>query len=158
MASNNCWLDLAEYDLETAEVMFISKRYLYVGLMCHQTIEKALKAIYSKKYNEVPPRIHNLARLLKLNNLGDEIPDDLLEILHRKRQSDHTFQLRGDDEIMGSSSAQRSWFLSLEKQNKNYGKSALPLSGRVVSPVKRGAKSNRYPRASCTIGWASLRG
>ncbi len=83
MASNNYWLDLAEYDLETAEVMFISKRYLYVGFMCHQTIEKTLKAIYSKKYNEVPPRIHNLARLLKLNNLGDEIPADLLEVLHQ---------------------------------------------------------------------------
>jgi HEPN domain-containing protein len=51
--------------------------------MCHQTIEKALKAIYSKKFNEVPPRIHNLARLLKLNDLSDEIPDDLLEALHQ---------------------------------------------------------------------------
>ena len=83
MTSGNYWLDLAKYDLETAEAMLISKRYLYVGFMCHQTIEKALKAIYLKNHNEVPPRIHNLARLLKLNDLSNEIPADLLEVIHQ---------------------------------------------------------------------------
>lgn len=39
------WIDLSEYDLETAEAMLVSKRYLYVGFMCHQTIEMALKHI-----------------------------------------------------------------------------------------------------------------
>jgi hypothetical protein len=34
------WIDLSDYDLETAEAMFQSKRFLYVGFMCHQTIEK----------------------------------------------------------------------------------------------------------------------
>ncbi|KAA6342067.1 hypothetical protein EZS27_010168 [termite gut metagenome] len=29
---------------ETAEVMLQNKRYLYVGFMCHQTIEKVFKA------------------------------------------------------------------------------------------------------------------
>ena len=38
------WLDLAEYDLDTAKAMLKSRRYLYVGFMCHQVIEKALKA------------------------------------------------------------------------------------------------------------------
>ena len=50
--------------------------------MCHQSIEKILKAIYSKSFNEVPPRIHNLARLLILVKLNDKIPEDLLEVLH----------------------------------------------------------------------------
>ena len=82
MPTDNYWLDLAEYDLETAEIMLLSKRYLYVGFMCHQTIEKALKGIYAKKHNEVPPRIHNLARLLKMVDLGDEIPTNLLQVIH----------------------------------------------------------------------------
>lgn len=30
------WLDLAEYDLETAMAMLETKRFLYVGFMCHQ--------------------------------------------------------------------------------------------------------------------------
>lgn len=36
------WLELADYDYETALAMLESKRYLYVGFMCHQTIEKSL--------------------------------------------------------------------------------------------------------------------
>lgn len=37
------WFTLADYDLKTSEVMFNGRRYLYVGFMCHQVIEKALK-------------------------------------------------------------------------------------------------------------------
>jgi len=33
------WLELADYDLETAKVMQQTGRYLYVGFMCHQTVE-----------------------------------------------------------------------------------------------------------------------
>ena len=28
------WVDIADYDLETAEVMLTTKRYLYVGFIC----------------------------------------------------------------------------------------------------------------------------
>lgn len=62
--------------------MLKSKRYLYVGFMCHQSIEKILKAIYAYKSKEFPPRIHNLARLLKLTGLDDGISDDYLNIIH----------------------------------------------------------------------------
>lgn len=40
------WIDIAEYDLETAKVMLEGKRFLYVGFMCHQVIEKILKGYY----------------------------------------------------------------------------------------------------------------
>ena len=30
------WVELSDYDLETAEVMLATKRYLYVAFMCHQ--------------------------------------------------------------------------------------------------------------------------
>lgn len=42
------WIELSDYDLETAVVMLNGKRYLYVGFMCHQSIEKAFKAYFSK--------------------------------------------------------------------------------------------------------------
>lgn len=29
------WIEMAEYDLETAVAMLNTKRYLYVGFMCH---------------------------------------------------------------------------------------------------------------------------
>jgi HEPN domain-containing protein len=82
MANDNYWLKIAHYDLKTAEAMFASKRYLYVGLMCNQSIEKILKSIYSDKFNKLPPRIHNLARLLKLVELENDVPRDLLKILN----------------------------------------------------------------------------
>jgi len=34
------WVELSEYDLETAKAMLQSKRYLYVGFMSHQAIKK----------------------------------------------------------------------------------------------------------------------
>jgi len=57
------WLDLARYDLETAKVMNQSRRYLYVGFMCHQVIEKSLKAYYSQRFKSAPPYTHNLSLL-----------------------------------------------------------------------------------------------
>lgn len=34
------WLDIADYDLDTAEALHNSGRWLYVAFMCHQVIEK----------------------------------------------------------------------------------------------------------------------
>ena len=39
------WFDGAEYDLQTAHAMLETRRFLYVGFMCHQTIEKSLKGV-----------------------------------------------------------------------------------------------------------------
>jgi HEPN domain-containing protein len=59
------WLELADYDLETSRVMLNGGRYLYVGFMCHQTIEKALKAVVARDCTEgeIPPKIHHLLKL-----------------------------------------------------------------------------------------------
>lgn len=62
------WVDLSEYDLETAKAMLDTKRYLYVGFMCHQTIEKGLKAVIAKT-GDFPPKIHNLIELSKKASL-----------------------------------------------------------------------------------------
>lgn len=32
------WKELADYDIDTAEVMFTGGRWLYVGFMCHQVV------------------------------------------------------------------------------------------------------------------------
>ena len=59
------WLDVADYDIETAKAMLSSGRFLYVGFMCHQTIEKALKAVIARDCadGEIPPRSHHLLKL-----------------------------------------------------------------------------------------------
>ncbi len=81
-SQENYWAKLAHYDLDTADAMLKAGRYLYVGFMCHQSIEKILKGIYSNKFNSIPPRIHNLAKLLKYADLDREIPVELVEFLN----------------------------------------------------------------------------
>jgi HEPN domain-containing protein len=69
------WLELAEYDIDTAWALFEKKRYLYVGFMCHQVIEKVVKAywVFSKK--SFPPKIHNIAYLLENSGLDNDMPE-----------------------------------------------------------------------------------
>jgi HEPN domain-containing protein len=76
------WIDLAEYDIETAKVMLQSGRYLYVGFMCHQTIEKMLKAFYVKTKNEQPPRTHNLRILANNSGIHSEMSEFQLDFLN----------------------------------------------------------------------------
>ena len=40
------WIEMSEYDLQTERVMLKGKRFLYVGFMCHQVMEKILKGFY----------------------------------------------------------------------------------------------------------------
>jgi HEPN domain-containing protein len=61
----NYWIEISDYDLETAEAMLESKRYLYVGFMCHQSIEKILKAYFTKLKSETAPFSHSLSYLAK---------------------------------------------------------------------------------------------
>jgi len=92
------WLKQADYDMDTADAMHGSGRYFYAVFMCHLSIEKALKGLYYKVLNEVPPKTHNLIYLLnkigkkpelelekfiiKLNtaSVATRYPDDLAKI------------------------------------------------------------------------------
>jgi HEPN domain-containing protein len=75
------WLDLAQYDLETAKAMYDSKRFLYVGFMCHQVIEKALKAYYSSRFKDAPPYTHNLGLLAQKAGLYSELSEEQKNLL-----------------------------------------------------------------------------
>lgn len=57
------WLDITEYDLETAIANYKSGRYLYVVFMCQQAIEKMVKGLYILYTDEEPARTHNIARI-----------------------------------------------------------------------------------------------
>ncbi|MDI6839855.1 MAG: HEPN domain-containing protein [bacterium] len=75
----NEWFKQAEYDVETAEAMFKTGRYIYTVFMCHLSIEKALKGLYTQKLNELPPKVHNLIYLVKKIELS--LPDNLKEFV-----------------------------------------------------------------------------
>ena len=69
------WVEISDYDLETAEAMLRSKRYLYVGFMCHQTIEKIFKAYFSTIKSETAPYSHSLSYLAKQGGFYDSFTE-----------------------------------------------------------------------------------
>jgi len=73
------WIKQADYDMATADAMLSSGRYLYAVFMCHLSIEKSLKGLYSKELAEVPPKTHNLLYLLK--KTGKKPSQDMLKFI-----------------------------------------------------------------------------
>jgi HEPN domain-containing protein len=69
------WFRQAFYDIDTAEYLFNGGRYIYAVFICHLSLEKALKGLYQKKTEKIPPRVHNLIFLIE--KIGLELPDDL---------------------------------------------------------------------------------
>ena len=75
------WQELSDYDMETAKAMLKSKRYLYVGFMCHQAIEKIFKAYYSKLTSDIAPFTHNLSYLAKKGGFQDHFTEEQIDFI-----------------------------------------------------------------------------
>jgi len=75
------WIELSDYDLETAMAMLNSKRYLYVGFMCHQTIEKIFKAYYTFIRAETAPYSHSLSYLAKKGAFYDQFSEEQIDFI-----------------------------------------------------------------------------
>ncbi|KXG77506.1 hypothetical protein AN618_10580 [Fervidicola ferrireducens] len=72
------WLESSEYDFETAKAMFKAGRYNYCIFMCHQAVEKLLKALVIFLKKEFPPKTHNLITLLEMI---DQAPNKEMETI-----------------------------------------------------------------------------
>jgi HEPN domain-containing protein len=59
------YTSFSEYDFATAKHLLKAGRYVYVIFMCHMSLEKMLKAIFSKRLNRTAPKTHNLLYLVK---------------------------------------------------------------------------------------------
>jgi len=66
------WWDIAQYDLETAQAMFDTGRWLYVVFMCQQAIEKLCKGLYLLFIDDDVPWIHDINSLV--TKFADKIP------------------------------------------------------------------------------------
>ena len=89
------WVEQARYDLETAQAMLKSKRYLYVLFCCQQAVEKMIKGLIAKRTNELPPRLHHLMRLAEAAGL--EVNEERARFL--RELSAYYFQTRYPEEI-----------------------------------------------------------
>lgn len=75
------WVEMSDYDFDTANAMLETKRYLYVGFMCHQVIEKILKAYWSKVSEEPPLKIHTLSRLAEKTGIDRDMSEEQLDLI-----------------------------------------------------------------------------
>lgn len=66
------WINGAEDDLITADLLLKEKRILHGLFFCHLVIEKAIKAHYVKVNEEIAPRSHNLIYLTEKAKLDFE--------------------------------------------------------------------------------------
>ena len=73
------FLRSSQYDLETANFMLNTGRYIYVIFMCHLSLEKILKALISETKQTVPPKTHNLIYLIKIGNIS--LPKEYFEFI-----------------------------------------------------------------------------
>lgn len=69
------WLERVNYDLDTAEAMHKTGRYIYVLFMAQQSIEKAVKAVIEAE-GKIIPFEHNLRRLLNITGSIKGFPED----------------------------------------------------------------------------------
>ena len=76
------WLGIADYDLDTAEAMYSTGRWMYVAFMCHQVIEKTLKAYWCATQEDEPPYIHNHKRLADGCGLYSRMSVELKDFLN----------------------------------------------------------------------------
>ena len=67
------WIEIVNEDLSVAEDLFKTKHWLYVAFMCHQVIEKALKAYWTATRDDDPPYIHDHKRLAEGCGLFQEM-------------------------------------------------------------------------------------
>lgn len=75
------WVEMSDYDFDTANAMLVTKRYLYVGFMCHQVVEKILKAYWSRVLEEQPLKIHSLSRLAEKSGLDKDMLEKQLDFI-----------------------------------------------------------------------------
>jgi HEPN domain-containing protein len=76
------WTGLSDYDLVVAKDMLKAKHYLYVGFMCHQSVEKALKAVFVRDYPpENLPYVHRLLRIAESSAILNKLSQGQKKLL-----------------------------------------------------------------------------
>ena len=77
----NYWLEVASDDLALADYIFKGGHGLHTAFMCHQAIEKTIKAYWVSNRTDEPPYTHSHTRLLNGCGLYEQLNDEQLHFL-----------------------------------------------------------------------------
>jgi HEPN domain-containing protein len=70
------WVSKSKEELESAKIMFSMSKYSYTGFMCHQCIEKALKAYFIFQNDSKQPHEHKLGKLANMTRLLSQLSEN----------------------------------------------------------------------------------
>ena len=75
------WVNTAEEDWVTVDILFSTKRYSHCLFWAHLVLEKLAKAHWVKNNKEnIPPKIHDLISLLERANV--DLGEEKMKFLH----------------------------------------------------------------------------
>jgi HEPN domain-containing protein len=79
------WFEYAQNDLDTAEAMFKSGRWMYVYITCQQALEKLVKGLYLFYVDDNIPRLHDIAVIFGKysDKLKKQIEDEYLSLFDK---------------------------------------------------------------------------
>lgn len=80
------WLDIVAEDLSVADDLYKTGHWLYVGFMCHQVVEKSIKAYWCACRDDDPPFLHNHERIAKGCGLYTKMSEDQKDFLEGIKQ------------------------------------------------------------------------
>ena len=75
------WLEIVEQDLQVAQLNHDHGYWLYAAFLCHQALEKSMKAYWVATQENDPPFTHSHTRLLSGLGLIDELSDEQLRFI-----------------------------------------------------------------------------
>ncbi len=77
----NKWLTIVAEDLVVAEDLYKLGHWLYTGFMCHQVIEKTLKAYWCVCRDDDPPYLHDHKKIAQGCGLYTKMSEEQLKFL-----------------------------------------------------------------------------
>ncbi|MBQ7988451.1 MAG: HEPN domain-containing protein [Bacteroidaceae bacterium] len=75
------WLSIVKEDLSVADDLYKTGHWLYVGFMCHQVVEKTLKAYWCVCRDDDPPYLHDHSKIAQGSGLYTKMSDEQKDFL-----------------------------------------------------------------------------
>ena len=126
------WLDIVKEDLSVADDLYKTGHWLYVGFMCHQVIEKTLKAYWCVCRDDDPPYLHDHSKIAQgcglYTKMSEEQKDFLKNIkpmniearyLEYKNEVARTLNREKTAEILEFTKQLHSWILEKLKEKSS---------------------------------------
>ena len=126
------WLDIVAEDLSVAELLFNNGHWLYTGFMCHQVVEKTLKAYWCVCRDDDPPYLHDHKKIAQGCGLYTKMSKEQLKFLdlikpmniearyqELKDEVARTLNREKTAEILGQTKEMHSWILEKLKEKSS---------------------------------------